>query len=581
MKKHFYLICMIFACFGTALGNDTKPYSSETYSEKENRILLRKVESDTCTASSFKDKFMTEITDPNCTSIGCFTSIVPTAQTDHLIIPAGHRFQLLFKQGEQYTDGSGAVPGNHDFTAYIPINGSSELGYLSVNHENTPGGVSILDLHLDTSTNLWTVDSSQPVDLYNNALVTTTRNCSGGITPWGTVVTAEESTNAGDNNNDGYQDVGWLVEIDPATAEVMNYGNGQEKLWAMGRMAHENVVISADSTTAYYGEDGNTSCVYKYVMDTPGDLSSGTVYVLKLDAPMENGDPTTPTGEWIQVPNSTIAECNNISATAGALGGTNFNNVEDCEISAINGKIYFTSKSEGQIYRFTDNGNTVSNFETYAGGMDYTIETTQGNYTVSWGSGNDNLTFDGEGNLWVLQDGGNNYIWVIRPDHTQSNPHVDLFASMPAGSEPTGLTFTPDYKYGFFSIQHPSSSNAPQLDAIGNMVTIDQSATVVFSLDQHLAIHTPTELSKTVNLYPNPTKGQLTVQVDDTAGKEIAIEIFDLLGRKVATIEGKETTGNPQEISINLAKFTSGEQLLIVQVKIGDQMKQFKVLKTN
>ena len=27
--------------------------------------------------------------------------------------------------------------------------------------------------------------------------------------------------------------------------------------------------------------------------------------------------------------------------------------------------------------------------------------------------GNDNLAFDGEGNLWVLQDGGHDYIWVV------------------------------------------------------------------------------------------------------------------------------------------------------------------------
>lgn len=563
MKKQFYLICMLFACFSTAFGNNTNPCSEETLCEKENKISIE------------------TMMDPNCTTIGCFTSIVPTAQTDHMIIPQGHRFQLLFKQGEPYTDGSGNVPGNHDFTAYVPINGSSELGYLSVNHENTPGGVSILDVHLDTNTLLWSVDASEPVDLYNTALVTTTRNCSGGISPWATVITAEESTNAGDVNGDGYQDVGWLVEIDPATAQVMDYGNGQEKLWAMGRMNHENVVISADSTTAYYGEDGGTDCVYKYVMDTPGDLSSGTVYALKLDDPLTNGDPTTNTATWIQVPNDTPAERNNISTAAGALGGTNFNGVEDCEINSIDGKIYFTAKGTGRTYRFTDNGNNVTAFETFVGGMDYTIATTQGDYSIPWGGGNDNLTFDGEGNLWVLQDGDNNYIWVVRPDHTQSNPHVDLFASVPAGSEPTGLTFTPDFKYGFFSIQHPSSTTAPQQDATGNMITIDQSATVVFSVEGNLATHMPTEMTKTVRLYPNPTRGQVSVHINDAAGKEVTVEVFDLLGRKVTSIKGNETTGNPQEISIDLAKFIKGEQLLMVQVTVGNQVGRYKILKSN
>ena len=429
--------------------------------------------------------------DCNTPHVGCFTSIMPTAQTPNLIIPTEHRFQLIFKQGDAYMDGSGTVPGNNDFTAYVPINGSSTNGYLSVNHENTPGGVSIVDLHLDNTNNLWVLDNSQPVDLYNSALQTTTRNCSGGITPWGTVVTAEESTNSGDNNNDGYEDVGWLVEIDPATAEVMDYGNGQEKLWAMGRMNHENVVISPDSTTAYYGEDGGTDCVYKYVMDTPGDLTSGTVYVLSLDLPLSGNEPNSTTAQWIEVPNSTQAERNNIRTAAAALGGTNFNGVEDCEIHPITGQIYFTSKGKGRTYRFTDSDNSVTDFETFVGGMSYDITTANGTFTESWGGGNDNLTFDDKGNLWVLQDGGNNYIWVVRPDHTQADPKVELFASMPNGSEPTGLTFSPDFKYGFFSVQHPSGSNTPQQDATFSDVTINASSTLVFSLSENLGAQAP------------------------------------------------------------------------------------------
>jgi secreted PhoX family phosphatase len=51
----------------------------------------------------------------------------------------------------------------------------------------------------------------------------------------------------------------------------------------MGIMNHENVVINNAGTVAYYGEDGGTHMVYKYVMDTPNDLSSGNLYVLKLD----------------------------------------------------------------------------------------------------------------------------------------------------------------------------------------------------------------------------------------------------------------------------------------------------------
>ncbi len=429
----------------------------------------------------------------DCSSphIACFTSIAPTGQTPVMIIPEEHNFQQILKQGSAYTIGGGNVPGNHDFTGYVGIAGSSELGYLAVNHENGPGGVSLANLHLDTSTNLWVIDDSQAVDFYNTALVTTVRNCSGGISPWGTVITAEENTSSGDANNDGYQDVGWLVEVDPETAQVVNYGNGQEKLWAMGRMNHENVVVSNDQVTAYYGEDGGTDCVYKFVADTPGDLSSGTVYVLKMDLPLSGNDPSSSTATWIQVPNTTKADRNNLSSVAGALGGTDFNGVEDCEISTLDGKIYFAAKGKNRVYRFKDDGNTVSEFETFVGGKSYDLDTDQGVFTEPWGNGNDNLTFDDQGNLWVLQDGGLNYIWVVRPDHTQANPKVLLHSSMPAGSEPTGLTFTPDYKYGFYSVQHPSGGNAPQQDATLNDVTFNASATVVFALREEIGIQAP------------------------------------------------------------------------------------------
>jgi len=464
--------------------------------QEGNNVIAVELHQATASSSDLRfDLYLVEefVSNFDCSNphIGCFSSIVPTAQQSHMIIPQEHRFQMIFKQGDTYMDGSGNVPGNNDFTGYVPINGSSELGYVSVNHENNPGGVSILDVNFNDQTLLWEVSNTRPVDLYNTALVTTVRNCSGGVTPWGTVVTAEESTNGGDVNNDGYEDVGWLVEIDPVTAEVMDYGNGQEKLWAMGRMKHENVVVSDDSTTAYYGEDGGTDCVYKYVMDTPGDLTAGTLYVLVLDAPLVNNDPTSTTAQWVQVPNTTTAERNNVTTAAAALGGTNFNGVEDCEISPLDGKIYFTAKGKSRTYRFTDNGSTVANFETFVGGMSYEISSTQGSYTEPWGGGNDNLTFDDKGNLWVLQDGGNNYIWVVRPDHTQTTPNVELFASMPAGSEPTGLTFTPDFKYGFFSIQHPSGSNIAQQDATFNDVTFNASATVVFALNENLGAQTP------------------------------------------------------------------------------------------
>jgi PKD repeat protein len=598
--------------------------------------------------------------------ISCFTSIAPTAQTPVMILPEEHRFQMILKEGTPHVGNTGNVAGMHDFTGYVPANGSSTTGYLAVNHESNPGGVTMAEMHFDTTTKLWVIDESKPVDLYNADLVTTIRNCSGGVTPWGTVITAEENTTAGDVNGDGYQDVGWLVEIDPVTAQVKEYGNGkQEKLWKMGRMNHENVVVNDAGTRAYYGEDGGSHCVYKFVPTTPGNLYSGNVYVLKLDLALSNDEPSSSTATWIQVPNATPADCNNISSVAGTLGGTNFNGVEDCEIDPITGMIYFTSKGKNRTYRFKDNGATVSHFETFVGGKTYSLMGLD-NVVADWKDGNDNLTFDDRGNLWVIQDGGDNLIWVVSPDHTQNEPKVRIHSSMPAGSEPTGLTFNPDYTFGFYSVQHPNDNNAAQMDATYGQVTFNASASVVFGTQDRLGAQTPeadfiandvtvnegdivtfTDLStnnptswmwtfeggtpatsteaaptvtyaeagtysvtlttgnaagndlvtktgyilveealglaentlgNTVKLYPNPTQGLVTIQLNDDAGKDISVEVYDITGRRVTYLQDMQTVGGNQDIQLDLRQF-AGEQVFIIKMTVGDKTGSYKLLK--
>lgn len=554
-----------------------------------NRIAVE-LHNDAVTSSDMRfDLYLENYTDQStaCANdhISCFTSIQPTAQTPVMLYPEEHNFQLLFKQGDAYMTMTEAniatVPGLHDYTAYVGIAGSSTNGYVSVNHENTPGGVSILDVHLDETTKLWSLDDSRAVDFYNPVLASTTRNCSGGVTPWGTVVTAEETMNSGDNNSDGYQDVGWLVEIDPVTAKVRDYGNGQEKLFAMGRMNHENVVITNDGTTAYYGEDGGTHCVYKYVLDTPGDLRNGTVYVLALDLPLSGQDPSSSTGRWIEVPNDTQSDRNSLNSVAAAVGGTSFNGVEDVEISPIDGKIYFTAKGYDRVYDFVDNGMTISEFETFVGGRSYDIETPNGTFTEPWGDGNDNLTFDDRGNLWVCQDGGLNYIWMIEPNHNQSQPIVRLWGSMPAGSEPTGLTFTPDHKYGFFSIQHPNGSNDEQLDATGQMISINASASVVFSNknDIGLSVEDITGSQAGNRVYPNPTGGTLFVDLKNTkAGSDIKLALYDLSGRLVFSDNSNKGIGGAQRIELNVSSFIEKSSVYVLKVEMGGASESFKVL---
>ncbi|WP_336717225.1 PhoX family protein [Chryseobacterium mucoviscidosis] len=522
----------------------------------------------------------------NANHISCFTSIVPTAQTNKLIIPTEHKYQLILKEGDNYTEGGGLVGGQNDFTAYVPKNASSTNGYLSVNHETNPGGVTMAEINYNATTKLWQLSRSRAVSFSAPSLVQTIRNCSGGVTPWGTVVTAEEQTTSSDVNADGMKDYGWLVEIDPATAQVIsqNTDGSKGKLWQMGIMNHENVVINNTGTIAYYGEDGGTHMVYKYVMDTPNNLSSGNLYVLKLDQGLSGGDPVATTATWIQVPNKTKADQNNTTTLAQSLGGTSFNGIEDVDISPLDGKIYFTAKGLNKVYRLKDDGATASQVETFVGGLttNYSFDTAQGTKTEAWGDGNDNLTFDELGNLWVLQDGGKNYIWVIAPDHTQANPKVKLFASMPAGSEPTGLTFTPDHKFGFFSVQHPDSTISTDIDATGN--TIDyrgKSATVVIALKNNLGttgslgtIDAQTE--NTVTVTPNPTSG--LVKINSPKGlKNIMVTAYSIDGKIVFT---QKYSGLNKVLDLDFTRQLESSRVLVLNIEAeGGFQQTVKLLK--
>lgn len=458
------------------------------------------------------DLSLAEYTPPvapvTCTPLGTthisnFTSVLPSAQPDSLRIPGSHTFQMLLQSGDPYTNpADGNTKGTFDFTGYVPIAGSSTNGYLSVNHEEgswPSAGVSMLSLNYNATSQLWNVTNNVPVNF--GVIGGTGRNCSGTVTPWNTIITCEETLPTADVNGDGYQDVGWAVEIDPATHAIMdhNYDGAADKLWKLGRMSHENVVVSFDHKTVYEGNDESPGFIFKMVADTAGKLGTGNLYVLKL-----SGAPgVAPSGTWMQVPNSTPTECNNVRAYAASIAATDFNSIEDVEISPLDSMIYFTSKSSSRVYRFKDNktvgnSNDVTNCEVFVGnaGTMYTINYNGGTATEQWRDGNDNLTFDNEGNLYVIQDGGRNHIWMVKPCHTAADPKVELFAVTPAGCEPTGMTFSPDYKFMFVSMQHPSGSNNTQMiDAAGNPERFNKESAIVIARKEFLGLGNPLAIS--------------------------------------------------------------------------------------
>lgn len=501
--------------------------------------------------------------------ISHFKSVVPSVQPDSIRIPYTHTFQMIVQSGDPYTDTAhGVTKGLFDFTGYVPIEGSSENGYLSINHElgSFPAaGVSMLSINFDTVAHIWNVTNNVPVDF--TPVMGTGRNCSGTVTPWNTIITTEETLPSRDDNSDGYQDIGWLVEIDPVTATVMSYNGVQKKLWRMGRMSHENVVVSPiDRKTAYLTNDENPGYVFKYVANTPEDMSEGLLYVLKLDGPLD----ATTTGKWIGIPNFTPADCNNARSYANSVGATNFNQLEDIEISPLNGMCYFTSKASSRVYRFMDDGLTVSGVEVFVGNSasKYVIDSDTGLVEEQWRGGVDNLTFDDLGNLYVLQDGDRNHIWMVPPCHSQTNPAVKLFCVTPAGCEPTGMTFSPDYRFMFVSMQHPSSSNTTEMiDATGTPVKFNKESAIVIARKEFLGpdalvneppiddttiqINEP-KVNEILNVYPNPTTGKVNINISSNTNTVAVLRVYNVLGANVRVLSKRLHAGeNIIEVDMN------------------------------
>jgi len=527
--------------------------------------------------------------------ISQFTSVEPSTQPQTLRIPSTHTFQMLVQAGTPYSQAAnGLLKENFDFTAYVPMySGKSDgkgnsafgqdhnaKGYLSINHEGSStatSGVSMLNLDFNPAAQRWDVTAKNAVDF--SPVVGTFNNCSGGITPWRTIVTCEENTPTSptDSNGDGYLDFGWTVEIDPATHSVKDQnGDGTpDKLWRMGRIRHENIVVAPDQRTVYEGADdgSSNSFVYKYVSDQAGKLANGSLYVLKLNGKIG----TATTGTWLPVPNNTPAECSNTTALARALGATSFNGVEDIDISPLTHQIYFTAKGPGTIYRFTDSGQkgtTVSNFEVFAGNsptnpsQSYTINYGSGVVSELWRTGNDNLTFDSKGNLYVLQDGGRNHVWLIRPSHTPATPAVELFAVTPAGSEPTGMTFSPDEQFMFISIQHPSALNTEAtVDAAGQEVVFNKSTALVIARKEALGKANKEKASEQVGaaVYPNPVSGsEINLHITHPRQEAATLQVMNRVGKPVLE-QSIELVQGVNDLKIPVSKLRSEQYYLVIK----------------
>jgi len=251
---------------------------------------------------------------------------------------------------------------------------------------------------------------------------------------------------------------------------------------AVGRLAHEGIDID-EAGNIYVVEEhrgltegcaSGTPCgggVYKFVPETWGDLSSGSLYALRvIDNIDQNG---VGQAEWVG-PIDPL----NARQSGSEFGGTSYQRPEDLEII---GEILYVAITEGTRDPFGDQNydgrvlaidlNTMLVSDFVKPGLNVPVEiSTPGNPGFQTGFDNpDNLAESPDGKLIIIEDNVPSDIWFAGKDHDNDGAadEVWLFASLSdPGAEGTGIYFGKDPKTLFVNVQHSAAGDGDATWAI-------------------------------------------------------------------------------------------------------------------
>jgi secreted PhoX family phosphatase len=388
-----------------------------------------------------------------------------------LDLPEGFSYKIISKYGETMDDGF-RVPDNADGMGCIPI--SETQVALIRNHElairhldngpQTETSPDILDafdytdetnaLPGGTSTLIYDLET-ETLEKQFLSLSGTIRNCSGGVTPWGSWLTCEEDvTRAGDGVS---QDHGWVFEV-PADADGLV---APIPLKGLGRFNHEATCIDPETGIVYLTEDRNDSLFYRFIPDTPGKLSDGgKLQALAfldpaISSDSRNWDETTlqasdwRDAKWIDLDNTDSPE-DDLRMRGHAQGAVLFARGEG--IHWGNNELYFCCTSGGaaqlgQIMRYQPNAN--------GGKLQLFVESNDPDL-FNFG---DNLTVASNGHLFVCEDQytdtTTNHIRGVTTDGLLYD-----FASIRVQTEPAGACFSPDGSVLFVNLYSPAKTLA-------------------------------------------------------------------------------------------------------------------------
>jgi len=387
-----------------------------------------------------------------------------------LDLPQGFSYRVISRLGDAMDDG-GTVPDNADGMGCFDL-GNGEIALVR-NHELQPkhkaGGAIAKGFGKKDgafiaggTTNIVLDAKTLAVKRQFRSLGGTIRNCSGGITPWGTWLTCEETTlRPGVSGGDGLDQAhGWVFEVPAAARGLVD----AVPLKALGRFNHEAACVDPATGIVYETEDRDDSVLYRFVPKVPGQLAMGG----KLQAMVIEGLADTrnwngaamPVGRpyrvtWVDL-DDVEAPADDLRQRAAAKGAALVARGEGIHMGVKRGtsEVFVCStsggaKQLGQIFRLVP-GNA---------GKPDTIELFFESQSTDQFNYGDNITVGPNGHLIVCEDQytavQENHIRGITPDG-----RAYTIALLRAQTELAGACFSPDGKVLFVNAYGPAATLA-------------------------------------------------------------------------------------------------------------------------
>jgi secreted PhoX family phosphatase len=563
--------------------------------------------------------------------------------------PSPLKFQVIFvgkldtvQTTATYGNPAAAVPAKqwHDFIGVTPDPNNSNEFWVSVNHEmqaSNPnigdgGGMTAFKVRRDANTDtLVVINQTLPdgrkgkffnVD-FANTVGETGMNCAGIVgsdgriwtaEEWGVESNAEVTTWLRDTSNftlntpefptlngqsiKRFQNLNWMVEIDPKTAKAVR------KQYNWGRQDFEGGCIANDNRTVYLGEDATPGIFSKFVADVAGDFTKGKTYIYAH----------TKNPKWVEVDNTNLNKMLEIGTEALNAGATVFNRLEWVAVDRTTGKIYMTETGRDNLGATTSwqaaiNGPAEAAQHHYARATALGTTPISANYRDVYGRvlcydpATEAVTVHIEGGPTFTQDTvptalypdkhlsnpdglnfmyvGNKRFMIISEDLNGrtfgrvpnaaftvceaylldmdiQNPTIsDLIriSATPVSAEITGAIQSPDGKSLLINSQHPSTSN---LGVFANSLTYSITGWDKLLVDTQEPQFTN---EKTFQVWPNPVSRELNFnEVSDVA-------IFNMNGQLVRIVRNAQSVNvSDMEPGAYFIKNAKGEAVkLIIQ----------------